>query len=773
MKKTTNGLRPQSGAAGKRGLKTSAALLLGAMSCVGIAHAQPAGASADDEIVVTARRREELAQTVPLSVNAIGSETLEDLNVTTLEDVQALEPSLTVSPASGRPNHPVYSLRGIRPTEAIYGQDPTVAVYLADVVQSPAQGSNLGMYDLESVQVLKGPQGTLFGRNTVGGAILLTPRRPDEEFGVDLMLGAGSFGLVEGEFGLDVPFAENFRVRLVGRMTDSDGHQTLAAPSPNAGQHLGGETINSGRLVAVWDMTPTLENVTTLYYDSLEGRGPGAVLQAVNPSSGGCGASAFAVANCAAFQATLARARSRDIDQVESDQFQGDSVEAWGITNTTTYDLSDTLTFKSIIGYRSMDSVARIDLDSSVVSGLLTGDQWSTLEYTSAEFQLLGESFGGRLSWVTGLYYYSENGYERANARNLGTAIIQSGDIDNSSYSIFGQGSYEILEDLTLTVGARWNYDEREMTRTLLANGNCGMRDGNPVVVLPNNACFVTSSGDWEQPTGTISLDYQVTDEVMIYAASRLGYRSGGFNLRGRVPVEYQPFDPETVTDFELGMKSDWSLGGWGMRTNVALFYQEYDDIQRTVSIAATPPGSVVTNAAAATTTGLELQQTIRPTDNLTFQINYAYNNPEFDEWLDAGVDLSSTPFAFTPENSGNIMVRYEAPIGDGEFWVTANASYMGDHWINPLHTSVIIAGTPAAILPLLQQEEYWMFDLSAGFNGIMGSNADLTFYVKNVTDERYVLGGIQLYHSPSAGFINAVYNDPRTAGVQLRYRFE
>ena len=138
-----------------------------------------------EEVMVTARRREENAQSVPIAITALGGEQIENLQIDNLENLQTVVPELSVSAASGRPNSPVYGLRGIRPTEAIYGQDPTVAVYFADFVLSPAQGSNLGIFDLASVQVLKGPQGTLFGRNTTGGAILFAPRRPGDEFAGD------------------------------------------------------------------------------------------------------------------------------------------------------------------------------------------------------------------------------------------------------------------------------------------------------------------------------------------------------------------------------------------------------------------------------------------------------------------------------------------------------------------------------------------------------------------------------------------------------------
>lgn len=230
--------------AGKHALMLASAL--GALPAT--AQESPVSAVGDrvtqgDDIVVTARRREENVQTVPIAITVIGAETLDNLRVLDVSNLAALEPSFSVSAASGRPNAPVYSLRGIRPTEAIYGQDPTVAIYLSEVVQSPAQGSNLGFYDLENIQILKGPQGTLFGRNTVGGAILLTPRKPGRDFAVNGMIGTGNFGLFETELGIDISLAETFRVRLAGRTIDGGDYQTYVNSGALNGKRLGGQTL--------------------------------------------------------------------------------------------------------------------------------------------------------------------------------------------------------------------------------------------------------------------------------------------------------------------------------------------------------------------------------------------------------------------------------------------------------------------------------------------------------------------------------------------------
>ena len=771
--------------------------------CVSVTHAQETTAAPEqqagrplEEVMVTARRREESAQSVPIAVTALGAAELENHRVESLENLQTVVPALSVSAASGRPNAPVYSLRGIRPTEALYGQDPTVAVYFADVVMSPAEGTNLGMYDLSSVQVLKGPQGTLFGRNTTGGALLLTPKRPGNVFGGNVMVGFGNYGRNETQLSLDLPVAESFAMRLSGRTIESDGYQTNVAPGPMNGSKLGGESTRSVRLSMVWDITENVENYTVVSWDDKDTNGRGTVLQAINPATslrcfdgpanpnGAC----FASDTLPSYFDALARAQGRDIRDVESDMRQRDETEVWGLLNTITVELGDALTLKSIAGYRDFETFSNYDIDASQVPGILTSTQTATLEHASYELQLLGTAFDERFNWVTGLYWYNEDGLQNSPGDvlaglNPNNPFMQRGAVHNNSYSVFAQGVLRFTPAWSVTAGVRWNDDEKEMTLSSQTPAGCSLRDPNTGVLLPASQCSVTLSDSFSEPTGTVSLDFALREDVLLYAASRLGYRSGGFNLRATTPVEYAPFDPETVVDVELGVKADWFVGDWRMRSNVAAYNQWYDDIQRTVGVT-NPfgvPGSAIQNAAKAKVFGIELEQTIAPTDNLSLLVSYAYTNPEYEDWVDpfAGQDLTATPFHFTPDHSANATLTYTVPLGStaGELRFLASATYRSEVWINSLQTIQAINRTPASVLPFLQQESYTLFDLTAGWSGVMGSGFDVAAYVKNVTDREYSLGGIQLYESARPdirpfGIVTKAYGDPRTYGVELRYNF-
>jgi iron complex outermembrane receptor protein len=477
------------------------------------------------------------------------------------------------------------------------------------------------------------------------------------------------------------------------------------------------------------------------------------------------------------------RAQGRDVNEVETNVDLFDDVEAWGLINTTSVEVSDEITFKSIISYREVEANSNGDLDATAIAGILDlSDQVATLDHHSVELQLQGDSLDGRLDWVTGFYYYHEEGSEISPGTFFAdllplSPLGQGASVDNDTYALFAQATYELTPDLSLTAGGRMNWDDKSITLLTTSAIGCSLSVGDPPQRLPLDQCALPLSESFSQPTGNVSIDYQATPDVLLYATGRLGYRSGGFNLRADIPAEYEPFEQETVWDIEAGTKADWFLGNVAMRSNVAVYYQWYDDIQRTVAVenVGGSPGSAVVNAASATVFGIEVQQEIRPTDDLTLLFSYSYVDPQYDEWIEdfSGTDLSETPFFFTPTHSGSATLMYERPLAGniGVFNFLANASYTGDQWINALHTIATIEQHPANILPLLQQENYWLVNASIGIDDIGGSGIDVQAYVRNLTDKEYKIGGVQLY-TGATGIISAAYGTPQTYGMQARVSF-
>lgn len=724
-----------------------------------------------EEIVVTARRREESAQSVPVALTALDAAALAAYNIQKFSDLQNIVPTMAINDGTGRRNAPVYSLRGIRPTESLYGQDPTVAPYFADVVLAPSEGSNLVLYDLQSVQVLKGPQGTLFGRNTTGGAVLFTPERPGDDFGGDVTAGFGNYNLIETEFGVDLPAGEQFKTRISGRTFEKEGHQRNVFN----GDEVGGEAIKSARISGVWNITDHIENYTIVSVDQARNGGRASVIAAVNPDARGLQLRGLV----APLSATLARQQARDIDHVEADLHQYEDVDTWGVFNTTTVELNDTLSLKNILGYRDVDYESLYDQDGTSVPRVLQALQTADLKHYSEEMQLLGTSFDDKLNWVTGLYYYHEKGEQFADAFAITAPQIAGGAIESASYSAFLQGTYRFTPAWALTLGGRYTRDEKDVDVQNSTPTQCSMfeRTGNPPARLPLSNCHRKESKNFSAPTATVSLEFTPQENALIYVASRLGYRAGGFNMRATRTVEFKPFEEETVTDVELGAKTDWSAGNWQFRTNVALFHQWYDNIQRAVQAVDVDSGiisTVIQNAAKATVDGVEVEATIAPTDFLSLRLSYAYLDPQYKEWKDpaTGNDLSTTPFAYVPKHAGSAALAYSLPLGGnaGTFSLQATYSIRSGVFINAFTTAELLRALPRSVYATIRQESFDLVDFNASWTNVMGSQFDVTGYVKNAADERYAVGSISLYSS--AGFNTRVYSDPRTYGAQLRYRF-
>jgi iron complex outermembrane receptor protein len=675
------------------------------------------------------------------------------------------------------------------------------------------------LYDLENVQVLKGPQGTLFGRNTPAGALLFVPRRPGDKAAGEITLGAGSRNLFETEFGFDMPFSDQFHVRLAGRTAGAQGHQTnvgtvgatftpaglqLTGPA-RTGEKYGGYQERALRLTAVWNLSDSVENTTVVSWDHGTGSARAAVVVAYNPASTGrfySGGPPFNLPAVLSMSAAFARSQARDIDQVEGDFPMSEYARTAGIFNTTTWKLPGTLSLKNIFGYRSMSYLSSYDIDGSPAP-LLESVQPADLHHWSDELQLAGKSFDNKLDWVTGLYHYEESGTELADGRLGGNTFlgisgsartINGGDVKNKASAAFAQGTLRFTPQWGLTVGARYNKDQKQST---MINQNLGPGAPACVMVGPDNVlltvanCSRTVSKDFTANTATVSLDYKPTDAVMAYLTARRGYRAGGFNMRAQSAITFEPFKPEFVDDVELGLKADWRAGGWQFRTNVAAFTQKYKDMQRTVSIVnpvvtlpngTTSGGNVVTsirNAAQSTINGAELEAEIAPTRDFQVHINYTYLKAKYDNYTAPNTvnpaqidDLRSTPFAWTPTNAGSVALMYAYPMGgNGTLHFQGSYSFKSQQWTNAFaNNSDIPTLYAAGVIDSIIQKSYAIVDFNARWENVMGKPLELTAYVKNATNKRYAVGGLSLY--TSLGLNEKVYNDPRVFGVRVGYKF-
>ncbi len=489
---------------GLRGAIIGAAALVGTAVPMVQAQTDP-GAHTLDEIVVTARRRQEMLQDVPIAVTALGSEYLKNQNITRLENLRTNVPSLGVSSGSGgTTNAPLVSLRGQRPSEVLLTLDPAIPLYFADVAMTPTYGTNLAMYDLESVQVLKGPQGTLFGRNSTGGAMLFTPTRPGDEFGGYARMKLGNYGLSHFEGAVDLPASDELKFRLAARKVDRDGYQDNVADNALTGDEEYWDEDSLGlRLTMDLDLG-AFRNQATVSYDENDMKARIPVAQTFNPAvgagqlwglihNGGLARqfpepirSAVGLGNLTEpeLDEALARAEGRDAHEIETDVNATESVESWFLANTTEYDLSDDLTIKNIFGYRKLEHQAVNDADGTALPlfGAITSQSQPVTmsapardvdaEQFSNEIQVLGYALDDRLEWIAGGYWYRMDGSETLPSQVVGAnpqwpqgpapdprlaapwAIAQLGlvgigpnaDVENESYAVFAEGTYDFTE---------------------------------------------------------------------------------------------------------------------------------------------------------------------------------------------------------------------------------------------------------------------------------------------------------------------------------------
>ena len=833
--------RARAGRAGAGLQWTALALAVASAGMVPNVSAQDSGRHMVEleEVLVTARRREESLQDVPIAITAMSADFLRQQNITELADLATHVPAMGVSTGGTSTNVPIVVLRGQRPSEVTMTVDPAVPLYFAEVVLTPTQGTNLAMYDLSNVQVLKGPQGTLFGRNSTGGAMLLTPQRPGEELGGYAEAKIGDYNLYHFEGAVDLPASDTLKFRLAGRSVDRDGYQSNVADNALRGDDKFWDENSYGlRLTARFTPNDRLSNLTTIAYDENEMLARVSAPQAFNSSAGlgqlfdvvhnGRLNGLFGTPVGKNVDAALERQRGRDWTEIETDVDATEEIENWFAANTTEFELTDDLRIKNVFGYRDLDYVFSSDVDgtalpmigarTSITEPVTLNPPLGNIEAEqfSDELQLLGSAFDDKLEWIVGAYWMSMEGSQTFPQQNLGanpawptgpSPIPQlalpwlaaqsgwyqdspAGDVENEAYALFGEGTYTLNEQWSLTLGARQSWDQRTLKATNFAldtttlRYGCAMRDENGVL-LPDNACEREVDEDFDRATWRTALNYSPTEDMLIYGSIATGYRTGGFNGRGTNNFTLQPFEEETVINYELGHKTDWQLGEIAsMRTNLAIYLQQYDDIQKTVSGNNPDTGAFetfTTNAAEAEIQGVDFDVLIAPTESLQISVAYAYVDAEYKEWdraIAPGVviDYTESPFVYIAEHSLTTSLQYTLPLDAS----VGEVSLMGSvYWQDDTEASAdawrwdTLGWSQANLDEALAStviDDYASWNFRVDWLGVMGSSFDLAAFVNNAADEEYVTGGLNV--PDSLGWAAANYGPPRTYGASVRYSF-
>ena len=666
-----------------------------------IAQAQSGNQASNlEDIIVTARRVEENQQKIPVAVTTLTAASMERRNVVAVNDLQFSVPNLQIKPSNNNPSLPEFIIRGQR--QVLY-TDENVVTYVNGVAQSTR---GLSLYDLENVQALKGPQGTLFGKNSMGGAMVFTTARPkfDPEARFDLEM--GNYNRVQGTVMGNIPLIDEVAaLRIAGRIERQDGFFKNLRPG---GKDLNDRNNESFRVSLLVKPGDRFENLTTFDYvhkneiptPSLIEAAPLAnnffrsvTQQAVTQQSALGGstplvdtANGLLVRQGNPFRSVAFTGIGKTLTNARYPALTGFGArsEVYGIANTTSFELSDAVTLKNIIGARYEEAldfqdpsgITGMTFDFGTLfgapPGFVTGqatnnDTYYRNQYKtfSDEFQVIGR--WGNLNLITGLYYahvkhqYDVNSsFVVGPASFYGPAFEKHGAMRDSTESMaaFAQGTYDFsgigLDGLRLTLGARYTRDKKEMraegfystsTETVQSwnpafpQGQCNELNGtfgNAVGVNNGAECSLTNHRTYKAVTWTGSLEYQATPDTLLYFASRRGFKAGGPNPTTRV-LEFSMFGPEKITDFELGLKHQGRLGSVPYRLNIAGFIGKYRDIQTsdilqfcTNDNVGCSGGGVFTelillNVGKATIKGIEVEGSIKPVPQLELNAGYSY----------------------------------------------------------------------------------------------------------------------------------------------------
>ena len=684
-----------------------------------------------DAVVITARRREETLKDVPVSVTAIGGDALAKLGATEIGDIQSTAPNVVLH--EGDAQNTVAYIRGVGQLDSLAFADPGVGIYLDDVYLGRAQGSFLDVFDVERIEVLRGPQGTLYGRNTIGGAIKFVSRLPSETPEFTASATVGEYNQTDFTLGASGPLVGD---KLLGKASIAylkrDGYATNAVDGSDDGD----------RNTLAWRAALLAKPSENFNF-----------LLTVDGSEDTPDTSRTPARETSVFGAFPA---STDPFTVEAD-FNGLSdLSVFGVSGKATWDVSDTLTLTSITAYREMTYDANLDLDATAtpIFGVFVFEEQNQI---SQEIQ--ATYTGDRISVVGGVYYFDEEDVTESGIFGPDIAFVSNSlnDQTTEAIAVYGDLSYDVTDRFSFSVGVRLTEEEKEFARIQEFFGA-----DTPLVPQLGMGARVTdvdTSKTFSNTSPRVSVSYDVNDDVTAYASFGRGFKSGGFDGRSNSGFEAQPFDAETLSAWEAGLKG--SLADGAIFGSIAVFLNQYEDLQ--VSSFTESDGAfaaIFTNAAEAEIAGFELEGSWLATDALRFDTAIGYLDAEYEEFIgENGQDVSDTLTpANAPQWTGRLAAEYTRQISENiEFSTTASASYRDE--VYPTVSSSEI----------LRQSAYTLVDASIGLEFYDGRYG-LRLIGKNLTDETYRTQGFDL--SDSLGYQLGYYGAPRTVSLTASYRY-
>lgn len=770
-----------------------------AMALSAPAFAQDSAPQAEDTadeglgvIIVQARKVNENLQDVPVAVTVLSGDDLEQRNVQRLQDIGRFTPGMSMRPGSNTPSALTITLRGQVQTDVLITLDPSVGTYVDGVYWARAYGLNGDFLDAQSVQVLKGPQGTLFGRNTTGGALIINSNNPDlDDFTGKVSATYGRFNEFQATGVLNVPIVPGkVALRLAGSRFTRDGYTTNVTPAgtasavsptstavarlPFVGNPTGLKFDNRDRwsFRGKLDVKPT-ENLTLRFsgeYFKMDELSPAREIRLltgpftasnstynlgataalyVGLLNGGpaptSGAAQFAniQLGLAAIAPDIANlAANPDITSINEVPYAFAKTQTFGFTGILDTSFGQ---IQLITGYRKIDAYAGLDLDGSRYAIHFTESQQSVKQY-SGEFQITGKAFNNALDFALGVFAFHERGFDQS--ISIVAPIINPvtshfyGLIDNDSMGVYTQGTYHFTDQFSFTGGIRYSVDDKGLeSRNNNYNRTSGTSTcslftapaiaGPEIVGLPQ--CGVKVRDSFSGWSYTAGLEYKPTDDLLLYVKTAKGFRSGGQNLRAPTAVFLVPFKPEIAYSYEVGFKGEFF--DRRVRLNVAAYQTDVNNIQRSTLIS-NPSGAgasatVLGNAGKARFRGIEAEFQAQVFDGFVLSLNGALTDPKYIKYADLSGDRSFEPFESVAKEQFGVAGDYTREFGGVKLKLHADYAWTGKtrgSYFFPQNAATVPTGSTAVPGAVNTQNQAIVDTTTRPANGILGARASLGF---------------------------------------------
>lgn len=750
-----------------------------------------------EEITVTARKREESLQDAPVSVTAFSSSGLDVRGITNIGNISAFTPNLDINhgKADGGSTNAAVFIRGVGQNDFIFPTDPGVGIYVDGVYIARSVGGMMDLADVERVEVLRGPQGTLYGKNTIGGAINIVTSRPDGSLNGRLKVTGGQRDHIDVEANINFPIKEDV---LAGKIAVVSKNQKGYSKRVGSDLDLGDTNVDAIRAGLNWTASDDVSVYLSFDASRIRQNGVAGTLLGTFDSPG----SLYGLYNAVAAP-MVAAMNGLPVGSIFDDRYvtgdpalsngtgpTKDENDTWGMSANIDWDINDSLTLKSITAYRKMDAIIQTDIDYSPFTIIHTDEEQHQKQF-SQEIQLGGTAADGKLTWLLGGYYFNEK-VNDDNTTRLASGLYQAFEampgafvplvpgmvcpaappapcvggagnplnsifdldvnpftkLDTNNWAAFLHMTYDVSDKLSVTLGGRYSYEKKTyfIDSKFPASGK---------VATPPT----TDSQSWSKFTPKFGLDYHVTEDVLLYASFSKGFKSGGWNPRPLQPAEFKRYNQENIAAYEMGIKS--RLLDNRMTFNLAGFYSQYNDLQLFSNGISPDNGSLLLtldNAGDADIWGFEAEIVARPAPGFDVNFGLGYIDNKYTRLEGStGIDIDNK-LPNAPKWTLNAGAQYAFDLGGDRGQLTIR----GD--MN--HRSLSLNGPQNT--PEITQGAYTLFNTRVTWDSA-DENWQVAAFVLNLTDKEYFSSAESV---PAFGFRAAVYGRPREWGVSVSRSF-